>query len=403
MNYVYIAYTKDKRLVKGKISANSEQIAAEVLANIGYQVLSLKQVVPLLPNLSKYFPTRIKPQDIVLLFRQLALLIDSGVGIVQSLELLREQSTNKTIKKVLKEVASDLRGGNPLSNALAKHPRVFPLLYTRMIAVGEKTGELTTILRSLADYVERDAAVINKLKAALTYPVTVLLLAVGVVILLITIALPPLINLFTSFDAQLPLLTRGLVSVVNFANHYGFYLLLSMGALILLIFTYTRSTSGRYQWDKLMLNLPIIGRLNLLTELSRSCRSLSLLFRTGLPLPEVMNLAKQATRNRVIAVALANVAEQVIKGEGLARSLAKNRLFLPLMVTMTRVGEETGNLDETLITVAQSYEAEAENRMRTVFNLLEPMMLLFLGGLVALIALSMFMPLYGILKSIGVG
>jgi len=149
------------------------------------------------------------------------------------------------------------------------------------------------------------------------------------------------------------------------------------------------------------LRLPVIGRLTLLTELSRCCRSQSLLIRAGLPLPEVLSLTRQASGNRVVAKALTNVEEQAIRGEGLSQPMSRNRLFLPLMVTMTRVGEETGNLDQTLLTVAQNYEVEADDRLRTALGLIEPVILLILGGLVAFLALSLFMPLYGILRAIG--
>ncbi len=401
MDYAYVAYTKDKRIIKGKVSAASEQVVAEALAKIGYRVLSVKPVVPFFPSLNRYLPARVKRQDTILFSRQLALLTDSGVGIVHSLELLAEQSTSRALKRVLTEVVSDLRSGSSLSTALARHPRAFPRLYSSMVKVGEETGELGDILRSLTDYMEREAVALNKLKIALTYPTIVLLLAIAVAIILFTVALPPLINLFTQFGTQLPVTTRILIFVVNFVNLYGIYLFLALLALVVLGFVYVKSTSGRYHWDKLMLSLPVIGRLTLLTELSRCCRSQSLLIRAGLPLPEVLTLTRQASGNRIVAKALANVEDQAIRGEGLSRPMSGNRLFLPLMVTMTRVGEETGNLDQTLLTIAQNYEVEAEDRLRTALGLINPVMLLLLGGLVAFLALSLFMPLYGILRAIG--
>lgn len=401
MDYAYVAYTEDKRIVKGKISAPTEPVATGALARVGYRLVSLKPVTPFLPSWGGFLQPRVKTEETTLFSRQLALLTDSGVGIVQSLELLAQQSPSRRLKQVLGEVVADLRSGSSISAALGKHPQVFPPLYHRMVAVGEQTGELGVILRSLADYMEREAAATKRLKTALMYPTILLILAIVVVTVLVTVALPPLINLFTEFGTQLPLPTRILLFTVNFVTKYGLYLLFGVVALLVLFFLYIRTAIGRYYLDRLMLSLPVLGRLTLLTELARSCRSLSLLFRTGLPLPEAMTLTRQASGNRVVAKGLAGVEEDMLKGEGLARPMSKNHLFLPLMVAMTRVGEEVGNLDETLMTVAQNYEVEAEDRMRTAIGLIEPVMLLLLGGLVAFLALSLFMPLYGVLGSIG--
>lgn len=403
MDYAFVAYTEDKRIVKGKISAASEPVATEALARVGYRLVSLKPVTPFLPSWGGFLQPRVKTEEMTLFSRQLALLTDSGVGIVQSLELLAQQSPSRRLKQVLGEVVADLRSGSSISAALAKHPQVFPPLYYRMVTVGEQTGELGVILRSLADYMEREAVATKRLKTALMYPTIILILAVVVVTVLVTVALPPLINLFTQFGTQLPLPTRILLFIVNFVTKYGLYLLFGVVALLVLVFLYIRTATGRYHLDRLILSLPVLGRLNLLTELARNCRSLSLLFRAGLPLPEVMTLTRQASGNRVVAKGLAEVEQDMLKGEGLARPMSKNHLFPPLMVTMTRVGEETGNLDETLMTVAQNYEVEAEDRMRTAIALIEPVMLLLLGGLVAFLALSLFMPLYGVLQSIGAG
>lgn len=401
MDYAYVAYTEDKRLIKGKISAANEQIASDALAKVGYRLVSLKPAVSFLPSFSRHLPARVKAQDLVLFSRQLALLTDSGVGIIQSLELLAEQTTNRRFRQVLEDVVVDLRGGSSLSAALTKHPRVFSQLYSRMVAVGEQTGELSIILRSMSDHIEREAAAMAKLKSALTYPAIVLVLAIMVIYILVEVALPPLMNIFQSFNTQLPLPTRVMLAVVNFGDAYGLYVLLALVALAFLAFLYIRSAAGRYQFDRLLLRLPIIGRLILLTELARTCRTLSLLFRSGLPLPEVTALTRRASGNRVIEVALADVEQDMIRGEGLSKPMSKHSVFLPLMVAMTRVGEEVGNLDQTLMTVAQNYEVEADDRMRTALSLIEPAMIILLGGMVGFFALSLIMSLYGILGSMG--
>ncbi len=401
MDYTYVAYTEARRLVKGKISAANEQMASEALGKVGYRLVSLKPVSAFLPSLGRLLPGRVKLQDMILFSRQLALLTDSGVGIVQSLELLSEQTANRMLGNVLTSVVTELRGGSSLSAALAKHPRVFSNLYSRMVAVGEQTGELGVILRALAEYMQREAVAVGKLKAAMIYPAVVLLLAIVVIYVLLGVAMPPLLSIFETFGAELPLPTRILIFVVNFLSHYGLYLFLTLVAVGVLGFLYTRSKTGRFQRDKFILSLPVIGRLVLLTELARVCRNLGLLFKAGLPLPEVTALTRRAIGNQVINEALAGVERDMIRGEGLSGPMSKNRIFLPLMVAMTRVGEEVGNLDETLVTVAENYEVEADDRQRTLLGLIEPAMMIVLGGLVGFVALSLFMAIYGVLGSMG--
>jgi type IV pilus assembly protein PilC len=401
MDYTYLGYADDRRIVKGRISAASEQAAVDILANVGYQVVSLKPMTHFLPDFSKLLQGKVKPAEMITFSRQLALLLESGVGIVQSLELLQNQTSDKQLKKVLVEVVSDIRGGSSLSVALAKHPEVFSTIYHKMVGVGEQTGGLEGVLRSLADYAQRQAGAMSKLKMALTYPAIVLCLAIVVVAVLVTVVLPPIVNMFTALGGELPITTRALLAAVGFLNNYGLYVLVAAVALGMVAFIYSRTSSGQYYRDLLMLKLPLIGHLRLVSDLARCCRSMSLLFRSGLPLPEVMTLTAQASGNRVVTKAFAEVEQDMLSGEGLSGPMRKRWVFLPLMVEMTKVGEETGSLDATLITVAENYEIEAESRTQTMLGLIEPVMTIGMGLGVGFIALSIFMPMYGSLGLVG--
>jgi len=373
----------------------------DILTNIGYQVVSLKPVTRFLPDFDKLLQTKVKPTEIITFSRQLALLLESGVGIVQSLELLQGQASNRQLKKVLLEVVSDLRSGNSLSTALAKHPQVFSTIYQKMVGVGEQTGALEGVLRSLADYAERESVTINQLKRALTYPLIVLSLAIVVIAILVTVVLPPIINMFTSLGGELPITTRALLAFVDFTSNYGLYLLVLTIGLGAVGYMYSKSPTGHYYRDMLILKLPVLGQLSLTTELARCCRNIALLFRSGLPLPEIMTLVAQASGNLVVAKALGDVEQDMLKGEGLAAPMRKRRVFLPLMVEMTKVGEETGNLDGTLITVAENYEIEAASRTETMISMIEPVMTIAMGLGVGFIALSIFMPMYSSLGLVG--
>lgn len=401
MEYRYFGYTESRQIVRGKISAITEQAAAGTLAKLGYNVVSLKPVTPFLPDLGKLFQGKVKPTEMVTFSRQLALLLESGVGIVQSLELLQNQTADKQLKKVLIEVVSDIRSGNTLASALAKHPQVFSKIYHKMVGVGEQTGGLEGVLRSLADYAEREAAAIKKLKQALTYPAIVFCLAIVVVIVLVTFVLPPIVGLFTSLGGELPITTRALLAFVNFTTEYGLYLLVGIVVLAIAAFIYSKSPTGQYHRDMLLLKLPLLGRINHMSELARSCRNLSLLFKAGLPLLEVLTLTAQASGNRVVSKALGDMEQDVLKGEGLSVPMGKNPVFLPLMVEMTRVGVETGKLDETLMTVAQNFEIEADSRTQTMLGMIEPVMTIAMGLVVGFLALSIFMPIYSSLSLVG--
>jgi type IV pilus assembly protein PilC len=397
MNYAYLGYTEERQIVKGRVSAADEQAAADMLSNIGYRVLSLKPITTFLPNLGGFLRAKVKSTEMVTFSRQLALLLESGVGVIQALELLSSQTADRTLNKVLVEVVNDLRGGKGLSTALAQHPHVFSTLYCKLISVGEQTGSLEAVLRSLADYTERQATATAKIKQALMYPAIVFCLAIAVAAIMLTVLLPPLIDMFSKLGGTLPLPTRMLLAGMGFLESYGVYLLVVIIALGIVGFLYSRTPNGRYYRDRLILRLPLIGRLSLVSELARACRSLSLLFRAGLPLPEVMTLTTRATGNQAVARALGEVGQDMLRGQGLAKPMSKRNVFLPLMVEMTKVGEETGNLDESLIIVAENYEIEADRRTQTLLGMIEPVMTIAMGLGVGFLALSVFMPIYGAL------
>jgi len=403
MDYQYVAYTEDKRVVRGRLAAASEEAAINLLNYGGYQVVSLKLVTPLFSSeklLARL--SRVKSKEIILFSRQLALLLESGTDIVGALELLQSQITNRALKKTIGDVASDIRGGSSLSTAMGKHPRTFPEVYHRTIAAGEQAGNLEVVLRQMADHLERGALTEKKIKNALAYPIMLAVVAVIVVIVLVAYVLPKFNDLYTAFDAKLPLPTRMVISLSKWFTHYGLYVILGMLVLAGLAYAYTRSPAGKYQWHRLLLTMPIVGRINVLTELSRCCRIMALLFRVGLPLPEIMALAIRGTSNTVMAEALTGVQQDLIQGEGLSKPMAKRSLFLPLMVQMVGVGEETGNLDNTLNTVAQTYEVEADDRTSSAVGFIQPALVIAIAVVVGFVAISMLLAIYSIYGQVNV-
>jgi type IV pilus assembly protein PilC len=314
--------------------------------------------------------------------------------------LLQSQTEEKELKKVLIEVIADLRGGDPLSISLARHPHVFSTMYQKMVAVGEETGGVELVLRGLASYIERESATRGKLKSAMTYPAIVAVVALLVMIVMVTVVLPPLVGMFTSLKGELPILTRILLGFVDIVRDYGLYILMILLVLGFAGYIYTRTPKGRYYRDLVVLRLPLMGRLILISDLARCCRSISVLFKAGLPLPDIMTLVAQSSGNQVIARAFNSVEQDMLKGEGLSMPMRKWKVFLPLMVEMTKVGETTGTLDTTLLTVAENYEIEAENKTQRIVSMIEPIMTVAMGIVVAFLALSIFMPLYSSLSLI---
>jgi len=395
MEFSYIAYGKDKKLVKGRLSATNEEAAIKLLSYGGYQVLRVKSYTAFvdLGRLSALF-TRVSPREIVMFSRQMALLLESGTDIVVSLELLQAQVTNRTLKKVIGSIVSDIRGGSSLSVAMRKHPRIFSQIYSRAIAAGEKSGNLEIVLRQMADYVERGVVTEKKIKGALTYPAIVAVVAIIVIAIMVVYVLPTFVDLYSAFGAEQPLTVKIFIGTATWFTDYGLYLIAGIVALAALGYFYTRTPAGKYRWDRMSFRLPAIGRILLLSELARACRTISLLYRVGLPLPEVLVMAIQGTSNKALAEALTGVQHELIRGEGLSKPMAKRLLFLPLMVQMTGVGEETGNLDNTLATVAESYEIEADDRTNSAVGLIQPVITVVIGIVIGFIAISMFSAIY---------
>jgi type IV pilus assembly protein PilC len=397
MEFSYVAYTENKKLVKGKISAANNDMAMSLLGYGGYEVVKLKPVNALFggSSFASLF-SKVKPQEIIMFSRQLALLLESGTDIVTAIELLKNQTTNRLLNKALDDVVSDIRGGSSLSNALMKHPKIFSKVYCQAVAAGEQGGSLEIVLRQMSEYIERAAIAEKKIKSALTYPVIVIVVAFIVLTLMITFVLPNFMQLYDAFGANPPTMTRIIMNIGNWAVKYGLFVLAGLFVIGIVVYAWSRTPAGKVQVDAIMLKLPVLGRIILLQELARISRTISLLFKVGVPIPEIMNMVVQGTSNRIVKSNLEEVREELIRGEGLFKPMQKRPIFLPLMVQMVGVGEETGNLDNTLTTVARSYEEDADEKTSAAIALIQPIITVVIGLVVALMALSMFSAMYGI-------
>jgi type IV pilus assembly protein PilC len=400
--YQFTAYTLDKKIVQGKIDATSENMAEEALYHAGYQhVLSLKEMRPRL-SLETIFPSffGVKTQDVIDFSNQLATLIESGVSILIALELLREQAPREAFRKVIAGLVEELQGGDSFSQALSNYPEAFSYTYCQVVKASEQAGNLEVGLRQVAAYMEKRSATTGKVKRALVYPAMVLLMAVGVFFLLITVALPPLIGLFDSLGAELPWATTMLIATADFVINYKFHLLWVAFILITVTVVYLRLPAGKLTMDKLKLKTPLIGSINIEHNMCQFCQITSMLLKAGLPLPQVMDVAMQTSGNKIIRQALNDVREKLLQGQGWSKPMAQNELFPKLLVEMVAVGEKTGTMDSTLATLANYYEERVEQRINTLVSMIEPILTVVIGLVVAFIALSLITPLYSILRTI---
>lgn len=397
MEYAYTAYTKDNRLVQGKLEAASREAAAQALTYGGYQVINLKPVSPFLSlgglSLTK---NSAGTKDILMFSRQLALLLESGTDLVSSLELLQKQITVKILQKILADVIHDIRSGSSFSAALSKHPKTFPTMYCQAMSAGEQAGNLDVVLRQMSEYLEREVNTGKKVKNALTYPIIIFVLAIGVVAVLSIFVLPTFVQMFSSFGAKLPVATRILMGIADWMSHYILYVVGVIAVIGIGGYAYNRTPAGKLWFDTMSLKIPVLGRINILNELSRCCRTMALLFKVGLPLPEILGQAIRGSTNKAFSNALTEVQEQLIRGEGLSKPMSRNALFLPLMVQMVGVGEETGNLDTALTTVALSYEQEADDRTSSMINMIQPALTIGIALIIGFVAVAMVSAMYGV-------
>jgi len=404
MDFQYVAYTSEKKTLRGKLAAPDEEKAVGQLNSMGYQVISIKSVGSLgkiRKSLDISFTSQVKPKEVIMFSRQLAILLESGIDIVTSIDLFRVQAGNKVFKGMLEEIVADLRGGSSFSEALAKHPKVFPVMYCRTIAAGEQSGNLDVVLKRIADYMERTAVATKKIKSALTYPIVVLVVAVVVVIVLVFFVMPTFTTLYSSMGAKLPLITTLLLNFADGAAKYGVYVLLVLVAAVVGLVLYIRTIAGRINWDRFLLHLPVIGPIIRLNELSRCSRTISMLIKVGLPLPDIITMCIQSAGNKIMSQALNGVKQDMLAGEGLAQPMAKREIFLPLMVQMVSVGEKTGNLGNTLTTVADSYEADSDDKTMAAVGLLQPALTIAMAIVVGFIVVAMISAMYGVYGQLG--
>ena len=403
LTYRYVASTRQGEQVKGNIKAPTEIAAERLLIDKGY-IPEHVELAPSMFSLEEALPSlfQVKTRDVVVFSRQLATLLRSGISLLPALEILQGQvGSSRGFTRILGSVLNEIRAGGSFSQAISKHPKAFNEIYCRTIAVGEETGNMEAVLHQMAAYLEKQSALAQRVKKALTYPMMVLGVGVVVIALLITVVMPKLLDMFLAMSVELPLPTRILIAVTELFNTHTLYIAIAGVFLVAVILWLVKQPTGRRLLDRVRLHMPIIGPPALMSELGRFARSLSVLVGAGLKLQEIMELLPQSTTNRVFRDALDHVHERLFLGEGLADPMSRLDIFPPLMVQMVAVGEESNSLDFTMGVVADFYETAAEEKTAAMVGMIGPFSTIGIALLVGFIALSVIMPMYTLTGAFG--
>lgn len=333
-------------------------------------------------------------QDQVVFTRQLATMIDAGLAMVQSLQALAEQTSNKVMRDVIKDVTARVEQGDNFSQALGKHPKVFDRLYVCMVDAGEKGGLLAEILSRLATYLESSARLRKKVKSAMMYPTAVTLIAIGITIFLLIKVVPVFKEIFSGFNAKLPAPTEYLIMVSELVQKYIIVCLGIAAAVIYGWFAFIKTKKGLEFWDRTRIQLPIFGIIAHKICLSRFSRTLASLIRSGVPILEVLNIVANTCGNVIMEKAIREASADIERGEGISAALGKHPIFPTMIIRMITAGEQTGKIDAMLERVANFLDEEIETTLSGLTSLIEPLLIVFLGVVVGGIVVCMFLPIF---------
>lgn len=394
--YEYRALDAKGRETKGLIEGDTPRHARQQLRERGLSPLDVREVAEAKQSTTSLFRSggSINSAELALFTRQLATLVRSGLPLDESLTAVSEQSESKRVKRVALGVRSSVVEGGSLAHSLEQFPNAFPPLFRATVEAGEQSGKLDFILERLADYVERRQVMQQKLVLAAVYPAILTLVAISVVVLLLTYVVPQVVEVFTSINAELPALTTGLIAFSDFLRDYGIYLLIGIGIGVFVFRRMMRNDAFKRRVHRRVLQLPMIGRLVRGANAGRFTRTLGILFGSGVPILDALQIGTQVVSNLPMRDAIESAAIRVREGASLSRSLAASKLFPPITVHLIASGESSGTLDEMLDRAAENQEREVEGTVAAVMGVFEPVLILVMGGVVLLIVLAILLPIF---------
>lgn len=394
--FSYTAKDMNGKTIKGTFDAANRDQVVGLIREKRYIPVEIKEVQAksALSKEVSFLQPKVKLRDLALFCRQFATTLRSGITVVDSLDILRKQSSNKTLQKVVDGLHEDVQKGNSLSSAFAKEPKIFPSILINMIETGEVSGNLDDVMDKMAYHFEKEFKINQKVKSAVTYPIVVSIVAIGVVIMLLTFVVPTFVNMFASFDAELPLPTRILIGISDGLKNYWYIYIIVIVAAIFLYRRYASTPQGRMKVDEIKLKVPIFGPLINKIAMNRFASNMAVMLTSGVDIIQAVDIVEKVVGNDFIRTRLEDVKDGIRKGYGLGMSMEQNGAFPPLVYQMVDVGETSGTLDYVLEKVSDFYETEVDTAVSQLTTVLEPVIIVVLGVIVAFIIISMLLPMF---------
>ena len=401
--FQYKVKDKSGKLVEGSLEAENAQLVVSKLRSMGYVPIEIQQQGGSsfqrelkLP----FFSDRVKLKEVAVFSRQFATMINSGLSLLRSLNILAEQTESKALAEIVNQVRMDVEKGSSLSQAMSKHPKAFGRLYVSMVRAGEVGGALDSVLMRLADTIEKQVELRRKVKSAMTYPLVVAILVLTIVTAMLLFVIPMFQNIYSQLGGTLPAPTQLLINISNICRKFWYLIFLVEGGGAFAFRRWINSEEGRKQWDAIKLKVPIFGKLVRKTALARFSRTLSALVRSGVPILESLDIVAETAGNYVVAKAVRETQAAVKRGDPLSKKLEEHPVFPPMVVQMMAVGEETGALDEMLDKIADFYDQEVEATVDALTSLIEPLLIVVMGVCVGGMIISLYLPMFNIIKLI---
>jgi type IV pilus assembly protein PilC len=398
--YAYRVREPGGKVRTGTLVGDNQGVVVTRLREQGLVPISIEVKKAGLQREFSFRPGRVKLKAVAIFSRQFATMVNSGLPILRALAILADQTESKELARVIGEVRISVERGSSLSEALAKYPKAFNNLYVAMVRSGEVGGVLDAVLLRLADSIEREVSLRQKIKSAMTYPVVVLVMVTLILAAMLLFIVPQFETIYAQLGSTLPLPTRLLLAVSKAVRSYWWMFILVGAGIGFAIRQYKKTERGRMQFDALKLKVPVFGGLFHKTALSRFANTLGVLLRSGVPILQALDIVKETVNNEVLSKAVTDVQSSVKEGESIARPLGSHDVFPPMVVQMLAIGEETGAVDTMLDKVAQFYDEEVAATVEALTSLIEPIMIAFIGGAVGLAVIALYLPMFNLINLI---
>jgi type IV pilus assembly protein PilC len=401
--YAYKVRDRGGKLLEGTLEADSQQLLIGKLRSMGYMPIDIQhqnQAAMSRDLRMPFFANRVKLKDVAVLSRQFATMINSGLALLRALNILAEQTESRPLALIVNQVRIDVEKGSSLSAALARHPKAFSRLYVAMIRAGEVGGVLDSVLLRLAETIEKQVELRRKVRSAMTYPIVVMILVLLIVTAMLLFIIPMFKGLYQQLGGTLPVPTLILLDVSAIVRKFWYVIGAAQFGSVWGFKRWINSENGRNHWDTIKLKLPVFGLLVRKTALARFSRTLSALVRSGVPILESLDIVADTAGNHVVSVAVLDTQTAVKSGEPMSQRLERHPVFPPMVVQMMAVGEETGALDEMLDKIADFYDQEVEATVEALTSLIEPLLIVLMGGAVGGMVISLYLPMFNIIKLI---